>query len=189
VKLTEINQHLNIHNDFCSRVEAVGFIKGPGTLWFHRNREPFIDVFAFWVSGTGNFLEAPVACFKRELVDYCEMEKIPKGFASSMPIHSEMKLSNSKKSLDRTRSPWRNKDKAELQSTLKELIEIIETTVDHWFLDIDSDIKYFENFPPYAQGDEYGLNIKSKLNLKVIVRPKPTFAIMLCNTGFGMRVR
>lgn len=165
MKLSEINKHLKESGQFIEDLKQLNFERGPSGVWFYRFRGAFLDVLAFWVSGSGRHLEVPVVCFKADLVEHCDMSTFPKGFIRDMPNISQTYVSKNEDGISKNQSPWRILNIEELSVTLELLSTTIINKIDPWLCEVNSDKEFFDRLTRQSIDKGYGHRIKDKLNL------------------------
>lgn len=162
MKLGEIKK-LAKQTGFFEELETIDFSAGPSSFWLYRDRGEFLDVLSVSVYSTGSFFEVAVVCFKKELIDHCDMDLFPKGFYKHMRIISELYVSETK-GLDSS-TAWSCKSESEAITSLQKIAIIIKESADPWFQRITSDSAFFDSIAKGLRNREWGINLASKLNL------------------------
>lgn len=147
---------------FVEEMERLGFTLGPGDLWFYRFRGEYLDVIAFWGDSSQEWVDVPIVCYRKDLVDFCDMSEFPRKFVGKMHLYSSAFVNEDGVEVGAPLS-WKVATDAEMEKTFSALEQLIKAKADGWLKNIDSDEKLWESIAVVVQEGSYGQKMKKLL--------------------------
>lgn len=144
---------------FVDHMGTLGFTLGPDSFWFFRRRGELIDLVAFWIKSSGNWVKIPVACLVGEIALGYDMNRFPKGFLKSAPMITDAYIS--KGGVEIAGQAWRISNDEFIAKMFDELLSIMTSQVDTWFRSIDSREKIYTSMSERMRESELGGKVKN----------------------------
>ena len=130
---------------FINKLQNLGFDIGKDGFWFYRLRDGYIDYIGFHLKSSRSYMAVPVTCLKCSIISHCDMKEFPVGFEKEMPFYSSTYI-NEEYGVEIGSDPWKIETESDIEESLNNIYELIESSADKWFREIDSDVKLYNSF-------------------------------------------
>ncbi|WP_028116275.1 hypothetical protein [Ferrimonas senticii] len=147
---------------FIEKIETLGFKLGPKQFWIYRERGNFIDYIGLQLSRSKCYVNVPITCFKKSLIEHCDMSQFPKGFNNGWPTYSSTCLKKYY-GVEIGNDPRKVETPKDIEAMFNELLINIVNDGDPWLKNIDSDRKFYESFTVVFKESEEGQKLKDIL--------------------------